>query len=463
MMYFYSLFTNIVFGISLVSLLVFLPNRKSSACLIVSLGILVGMLGLGALYGIIALFFRPFYSFLPVLDTILMAGVFIAAWRTGGFTRLVRSIGRSKSISRYEFIAILYVIYCCGILITKLYLSPTGGWDAWAMWNLKARTLASTQGDVAITMLNGYAHSDYPLLLPYINARAFQALGTLSTIAPQVTMFLFCMSFWGIFVSTAALLKKRSSLYLAIGIIFPGPYLPSIFSSQYADGPLTAVFTALLGVTLLNEIYRNNTDGQNKYHISFILHGILFGSLCMIKNEGLMLSMCFLIGYVVTRFQHRQLAAIPKDVCYMFFGIFIFALLFVTVKIRYPLENDLITISIVDRFKYFFDISRYKLIAQFIFKEIFSMHWLLLPIILSIFPFVFGFDRTLKKANTIIFLPLVIGFAGYIAIYFLTPHDLNWHLSTSLDRIMAHLTPAFLLYLITITDFDIKNLPGNHT
>ena len=36
-------------------------------------------------------------------------------------------------------------------------------------------------------------------------------------------------------------------------------------------------------------------------------------------------------------------------------------------------------------------------------------------------------------------------FAGYCAIYVITPMDLEWHLNSSLPRLYLHLWPAFLL------------------
>ena len=37
--------------------------------------------------------------------------------------------------------------------------------------------------------------------------------------------------------------------------------------------------------------------------------------------------------------------------------------------------------------------------------------------------------------------------AAYYAVYLLTPHDLNWHLSTSIDRLTLQVWPGFLFAL----------------
>ena len=35
--------------------------------------------------------------------------------------------------------------------------------------------------------------------------------------------------------------------------------------------------------------------------------------------------------------------------------------------------------------------------------------------------------------------------AGYFFVYLTTPHDLAWHVSTSMDRLLIHLWPSMLL------------------
>jgi hypothetical protein len=43
---------------------------------------------------------------------------------------------------------------------------------------------------------------------------------------------------------------------------------------------------------------------------------------------------------------------------------------------------------------------------------------------------------------------LVFQLAGYLAVYVVSPHELNWHLTTSLYRLILQLFPAgvFLLF-----------------
>jgi hypothetical protein len=42
-------------------------------------------------------------------------------------------------------------------------------------------------------------------------------------------------------------------------------------------------------------------------------------------------------------------------------------------------------------------------------------------------------------------LTLVPWFAGYMAVYLTTPYDLAWHFENSIDRILLHMWPCFVL------------------
>ena len=71
--------------------------------------------------------------------------------------------------------------------------------------------------------------------------------------------------------------------------------------------------------------------------------------------------------------------------------------------------------------------------------------------ILSKFPvllFAFAFTVLLQPRSYIThpaFIIICLTFLAYLSIYVITPHDLQWHLITSLERLLHQLYPAFLL------------------
>jgi len=52
-----------------------------------------------------------------------------------------------------------------------------------------------------------------------------------------------------------------------------------------------------------------------------------------------------------------------------------------------------------------------------------------------------------RKGLWMLTLLLLLTFAGYFAIYLITPHPLEWHLKYSVDRLMFHLFPMYLLII----------------
>ena len=89
------------------------------------------------------------------------------------------------------------------------------------------------------------------------------------------------------------------------------------------------------------------------------------------------------------------------------------------------------------------DASRYGVVFSHWFAEVtrFS-HWsFLLPIAMTLA--VVGRRRDAASFGVGAVLLLVA--AAYTAVYVLTPHDLVWHLRTSIDRLHLHLYPALLV------------------
>ena len=93
-----------------------------------------------------------------------------------------------------------------------------------------------------------------------------------------------------------------------------------------------------------------------------------------------------------------------------------------------------------------FDWSRYKIVFVKFAKQLlfFGKGIIFVLIICSI---IIGIKKENYKQNGFKFLVTVIllMLGGYFYIYIITPQDLEWHMRTSLDRILMHLYPLTLL------------------
>ncbi|UCF27268.1 MAG: hypothetical protein JSW42_11575, partial [Chloroflexota bacterium] len=80
--------------------------------------------------------------------------------------------------------------------------------------------------------------------------------------------------------------------------------------------------------------------------------------------------------------------------------------------------------------------------------------------LLAIYGIIVGISFPKSQTRGIIFLTLRILLLGviYFLVYLLTPNDLNWHLNTSIERLVTQIMPSFLLlYFLVISTINKKN------
>src|SRR5579871_5924244 len=75
----------------------------------------------------------------------------------------------------------------------NLWRHPHGDWDAWAIWNLRARFFyrGGEQWTAAFSPLLSWSHPDYPLLIPGAVARGWTYAGRETMLVPWLIACLF--------------------------------------------------------------------------------------------------------------------------------------------------------------------------------------------------------------------------------------------------------------------------------
>jgi hypothetical protein len=147
---------------------------------------------------------------------------------------------------------------------------PHGAWDAWAIWNLKARFIARAPGDWRRFFEVPWCHPDYPLLVPAAIGRTWRLSGE-STLAPALHGLLFAAGAT-LFVA-AAVARERGPEAACVAVCFLclGP-LPVYAATQYADVPLSCFAAGAVALLL---------------HDEPLLAGLAAGCAAWTKNEGL--------------------------------------------------------------------------------------------------------------------------------------------------------------------------------
>lgn len=279
---------------------------------------------------------------------------------------------------------------------------PDGSWDAWAIWNLRAKFYAAGAWS-SVSALN-YSHPDYPPLLPLLVAAGWQITGV-SALWP--------MLLHGLVLGGALwLLRDRWQAVALVGGA-AALYAPM----QNADLPLAL---CLLAACVAYE-------GRSECGV-----GAALGVGLLVKNEGALMAMAFGVAWVVMerRLPYRALlAALPGLVLLMVY------------KALVPVSNDIMGAGgALDRA---LDWSRYGVIAGYATWGLVTFAGgALVVLVLGLWV------MRVRVRWSVSLVAIAMIWLGYLAVYVITPNDLTWHLSTSYDRLVLHLFPA-LVYTLT--------------
>jgi len=312
------------------------------------------------------------------------------------------------------------------VLSSLLLLPYQGDWDALGIWNFHARYLQQPAYWRQLFHNGKFSHTDYPALLPSCIAFLWRITGretelvpfgiaALTTLSIPVLLFLETYRKHIIIAALIMISFAVNTAYIHQGL------------SQYADTLLAFFF---LGAFVSMQHYRASI--QPTY--IFICAGML-GSAMWTKNEGIMLSAIFVLFYIKT-FLSR------KNIAYTLAGILPFVLILLLYK-SYAPANDLVQGQHTSTISKLVDVTRYKLIAEYFLLKL-NANFYVLKIALLAYLIYCAIKKQLPAKPLLL---LTVCFAGYVMVYIVTPNDLEWHLSTSADRLVQQLLPATMYVL----------------
>ena len=203
--------------------------------------------------------------------------------------------------------ALLAVIALSTFAMTQAWeLHPFGNWDAWSIWNLRAKFLLA--GKLAWSPLLANTHPEYPLLHSGAVARLWAAGGLLE-IAPKAIGYTFFLALLAIVTGGIAIARGSLAGLIAGVTLGSTATLIDQAPTQYADVPIAAFFAAAAIFVMIERP---------------IWAGVFAGFALWTKDEGAMFGVLLLA--VVAMFRMRRLARvaigmIPGAAVYFFFKI----------------------------------------------------------------------------------------------------------------------------------------------
>lgn len=310
---------------------------------------------------------------------------------------------------------------------------PHGYEDAWFIWNMAARFLyRAADWTLRFTAQSGLWHPDYPLLLPLNITQGWLWLGETTRIPiAAAALFTFCLP--GLVFSALYFSGQKVHALSAAGLLLLTPWFIEYGAQQMADIPLAGF---LLGAAIALWLFEQTESPR-----LMVLSGALAGFAAWTKNEGwLFWAVCFLT--VLTLPQRRSafsrflLGSLPPLTAALAFKVFLAP------------ANDLFAQN-THWLQQIFNPARFLQIFSAFAQQIgafggwrLGIFWALL-----VYSFLIGFERRALRHSARLWALIFLQLAGYFAIYLITPHDLDWHLRTSLTRLLMQVFPLTLFAL----------------
>jgi hypothetical protein len=355
---------------------------------------------------------------------------------------------RSDWILRAAF-AVTATIALASVITTSL-AAPHGDWDAWAIWNQHARFMFRAGGGDewrAFLAIN-WSQPDYPLLLPASVARTWAYAGHESTTGPIVIAMVLGMASVALVVTA---LDGRRAWIAGMVILGAQTFLTQIWS-QCADVPLACFIVATLAVACGNVLRTASPETRIRVanpesRIAVLIAGATAAMAAWTKNEGLVFALLMLLLAVAAAVRRR-------DGRLLLWGIaggapFAIAVLWFKLTLAPPsgLGEGLSLDVLVTRL---FDLHRHVTVALLIAQQ--ATDWSA-PFAPAIFPLMglAAIWMAIRRGRAVRAMAAVIAvmLVSYYFVYVITPFDIAWHVSTSIDRLLAQLWPSLVLIVFS--------------
>ncbi|MCU0581770.1 MAG: phospholipid carrier-dependent glycosyltransferase, partial [Syntrophales bacterium] len=261
-----------------------------------------------------------------------------------------------------------------------------------------------------------------------------------------------------------AILRSRSQGYLAGLVLMGSPYFLDMGAYQFADIPLAFFFLATLVLFFLHDRF---CDRQER---SLMLVGLAAALAAWTKNEGLLFLFIVLLArftWVVRTIGRRRAL---RQTLWFVAGALPVLIVTVFFKLHLAPSSDIFSgqglHQLLDRLT---DGSRYgQILTAYVqtaltftqgivdIRQGFRFNPSVASVVLLGLYLVLMGIRTQgqdRPALLTAVTTLILMLAGYFGVYLITPHDLRWHLLTSLNRLFIQLWPAaiFLCFMIART------------
>ncbi len=347
----------------------------------------------------------------------------------------------------------------CLILAVALFFdssaaSPYGNWDAWSIWNLRAKLLAQPDEawkDAFSPVLNqlaggGAAHGDYPLLVSAYVARCWSLTGSIGeTTVPIAVAGLFSLATAGLLVTGLVVLRGWTT-GLTGGLVLLGTvgFLQNS-AWQLSDVPLSFYYLAVFVLFFLFDAGRGTGP-------TAVLAGLALGCAAWTKDEGMLFTPLAIAAFVAYLFlariggRVRALALFATGAAVPLATVLCFKAFLAPRGASWVAWTPSVMLNNIAK------PSRSLRIVKALWEEVVQLGTGIAnpAVCLAAFAICLGVPRERVRQPVVLLslAALVAVFGGYCGMYLITPYDLDWHLGTSAGRLLMQLVPSAIFLVI---------------
>ena len=351
-------------------------------------------------------------------------------------------------LGKFPLAWVLMATVCMSLVISirdfqaATLANADGDWDASAIWNLRARFLASgpdlwrraISSEIGSFMI-GASHPGYPLFLSGTVGLLWNIAGSFLRDVPITVALLNSLAVLALLV--ASLARRSIALGLLAGSILLGTELyASQASFQYADMLQALAFLATL---ILLDAASEHADPR-----VLIACGVAIGLAPWIKNEGQPFAIAAL-GVALWRFRAKTLWVL----CGALPGIAATA----AIKLLSEGRESMFPATLAEALAKIADPSRWVQSFVGFAKAVgYAGPWwghplvLVLALILAL-----GFVPAQERRQRIwLGIPIAVTLAAEFGLYLVTTADLAWHIATSATRLVLQVWPSLLWFVFSL-------------
>ncbi len=418
-------------------------GKETTISLLLHISLSIG-LGL-AISGIITFFFLLLYGQFSQIGLIMIHLLVLLLLFTLNFFYLPQNTyPRPEQNLKYEkafkittLIAWIIVITLIGILSQQF---PSGGWDAWGLYNMKAKFLIyGGRGWTNVTRLHWHTQPSYPLLLPLINAWIFSVFQKSLTGVAATTGALFSISCGFLFYAGLSMFIKRPLALMAALVLATTPSYIFWSTTQYAD--------VLLAYYLLASAILLILSMRTQKPRMALLAGLFWGIMPLAKNEGIVLLILLIIStcaLLLTDKTYNQIQS-KKLIKNLILGASLTVFMNLIFKIFLaPATREVLYNPFAYKLKYC-NLQGFLITVHFYFTTMISLGWALTWGIIALIGMINYKKWFLLKESRILTLVLAGFTLSVLYVYLMTAHfDLTWRLECTASRILFYLLPTLL-------------------